>query len=322
MLRRVALTLLAIVGLGALAGCSKSTKTTAPVQSPAGFGAVTLHVTDAPAMFDAVNLDVQEVWVHRMNDGSEGDTLGDHDDGQHHGGDLNSMGHHDVAQMFHGRHEHDGDGSWIELADTVGVINLLDLQDGVFATLGVGAVPAGHYNQIRLKLGPNNTIVVDGVTSPLEVPSGERSGYKLIGRFEVTADVSSDIGIDFDAARSIHQEGNGDWVLRPRVRIAPLGTTGKIAGLIRPRLARSWIFAIQGADTVASTATHLGHYTLSLLPPGNYSVNVAPVGAFRDTSVSPISVAMNRTTDVAEIVLTPKAVVSPVMARPVGIAKR
>jgi hypothetical protein len=310
MLRRVSFLLLAIASFGALGGCSKSGSPMSPSRVASGYGVVTLHLTDAPAMFDHVNLDVREVWVHRIDDDTPGDTLGDCDSTEHDSTDRDSIEHdstdHDGdGDRHHGRHEHGDHGTWIQLDGTPGIIDVLALQDGVFATLGTGAVPAGSYNQIRLVLGVNNTIVVDNVSYPLEVPSEERAGFRLIGRFDVSVGGSADIGIDFDAARSIHQEGNGDWVLRPVVRIAPLGTTGRIAGQVHPESVRTWAFALQGADTIASSRTHEGRFTLALLPAGTYAIGLAPTGAYRDTTLSAVQVTINRTTDVGVIVLSP-----------------
>ncbi|MFI5372181.1 MAG: DUF4382 domain-containing protein [Candidatus Eisenbacteria bacterium] len=326
MSRRATLVVLALSGLvaiAALVGCSqKSSLATAPgTPSATGYGLVTLHIIDAPAMYDQINLDVQEVWVHRVNDGTCGDTLGD-SDGDDDGGQpgANDAEHHHHGH--HGHHEHDGQGNWIQLSNTPGVIDLLALQDGVFATLGTDSVPAGTYNQIRLVLGANNSIVVDSVSHPLEVPSACRSGYKLIGHFVVPAEGGTDVGIDFDAARSIHQEGNGDYVLIPVVRIVPLTDTGNIAGIVKPIRARAWVFAIQGADTVTSTRTRLGRFTLSLLPAGDYTVSITPTAGFRDTSLTGVSVAIHRTTDVGVIQLTPDTTASQGAASPARLARR
>jgi len=137
-----------------------------------GFVTVRISMTDAPGDYDAVNVVVREVRVHAAGDGE--------------------------------------DGGWITVraaADTT--IDLLSLTNGGFVTLGSELVPAGTYDQLRLVLGSGSTIVVDGVESPLKVPSGEQSGIKVKGRFTVPAGGSVDVGLDFDAAHSIHQTGNG-----------------------------------------------------------------------------------------------------------------
>jgi len=311
MLRRTVLSLLAFAALALTAGCSSksgSSLVTAPGTTTGnGYGMVTLHVTDSPAMYDNVFLDVQEVWVHRLNDHTPGDTLGDCRDSHDGDGGDRPGAYMDEHHRHHGRREHDRFGTWIQLSVTPGVMDLLAMQDGVFATLGADSVPAGHYNQVRLVLGDNNSVVVDSVSHPLLVPGTCRTGYVMVGKFDVPEGGGADIGIDFDAARSIHMMRNGDYFLIPVVRIVPLTDTGNIAGTVKPFFARSWVYAIQGADTVTSSRTRLGRFTLALLPAGDYTVAIAPVAGFRDTSVT-ASVAIHRTTDVGVIQLTPATV--------------
>jgi len=312
MLRRPLLTLLAIAGLATLAGCSRSSNPVAP--KPSGFGSVTMSLTDAPAAYDHLYLDVREVWVHRVDDGTRGDTLCSRDDERHHerdheGGASDTLGGHDGEDStgsHHDRdHERDEHGMWHRIDATAGIVDLLDLQNGVFKTLATGRVPAGVYNQVRLKLGPSNSIVVDGVEQPLKVPSGQSSGYKLFGRFEVPVEGNVDVGIDFDAARSVHQTGNGMWILRPVARIYEISTTGRIHGRVDPGAAVSWVYAMQGADTIAATrSAGDGGFTLALLPPGDYAVHITPtLEGFRDTTLSPVHVEAGHTTELGVIVL-------------------
>ncbi len=56
---------------------------------------------------------------------------------------------------------------------------MLDLQNGVDTLLATGTVQTGIVKEIRLILGPNNTILVNGVPNPLIVPSGAESGLKI-----------------------------------------------------------------------------------------------------------------------------------------------
>jgi hypothetical protein len=263
---------------------------------------VKLHLTDAPAMYDNVFLDVKEVWIHRVNDHTPGDTLGDADSTRHRGDD--DQGEDEGGDHYCHR-EHDFDGTWFKLSITPGVMDLLAMQDGVFATLGADSVPAGQYNRIRLVLGTNNSVVVDSMSHALRIPFEDRLGFLLIGSFEVVAGTSSDIGIDFDAARSIHPLMDGSYLLIPIVRIVPLTDTGNIAGTVKPAFARSWVFAIQGSDTVTSSRTRYGRFTLSMLPAGDYTLAIAPVRGFRDTSLTGVPVAIHRTNDVGVIQLSP-----------------
>ncbi|HSD20493.1 MAG TPA: DUF4382 domain-containing protein [Anaeromyxobacter sp.] len=128
----------------------------------------------------------------------------------------------------------DGEG-WIVLGTPNLVVDLLTLTGGVSATLVDGAtVPAGKYTQMRLVLGPRNTLkLADGSVRELTVPSGQQSGVKLTVNFEVAANTTRDVLVDLDAHRSIfvHQTGASEkLILRPTVRAVDVLATGAIAG--------------------------------------------------------------------------------------------
>lgn len=112
----------------------------------------------------------------------------------------------------------DDSTGWTDLSAVPGVYNLLDLQNGIDTLIGQGSVPAGLLKEIRLVLGNNNTIKVGGQTYPLTIPSGSESGLKIKVNKSLAAPLDS-LLIDFDAALSIHQEGTGDYKLRPVLKI-------------------------------------------------------------------------------------------------------
>jgi hypothetical protein len=235
-------------------------------------------MTDAPGDFESVNLVITQVSAHLAGGDESGDSLAD----SHTGG-------------------------WIVLNDTPATYDLLTLQNGVFVTIGTGKVPAGHYTQVRLKLGAGSNVTVDGVTHPLFVPSGMQTGLKLVGNFDVPADGLVDIALDFDAARSIFQDGTGRYHLKPTVKVLPFSTAGAITGQVSPAGTPTTIYAIVAPDTLGSTAAAAdGHFALSTLAPGAYSVAFHPASGFRDTTLAGVNVAPGATTNVGTVELTPQ----------------
>jgi len=107
---------------------------------------------------------------------------------------------------------------WMDLNTVAGVYDLLGLQNGVDTLLAVGTVPTSTLKQIRFVLGSNNSIVVNGVNYPLTVPSGSESGLKIMVNKRLNANLDS-LVIDFDAALSVHQTGNGEYILQPVLKI-------------------------------------------------------------------------------------------------------
>lgn len=139
-----------------------------------------VRLTDAPINFDAVNVDIVDVRVKFSDDSSN--------------------------------------TGWVSLVTYPGIYNLLDYTNGVDTLLATGAFPTQTVKEIRLVLGPNNTIVESGVSYPLTIPSGSESGLKIKinKRLQETLET---IIIDFDAALSVKKQGQGNYFLRPVLRI-------------------------------------------------------------------------------------------------------
>ncbi|HET9328689.1 MAG TPA: DUF4382 domain-containing protein [Candidatus Eisenbacteria bacterium] len=244
----------------------------------AGTGHVTVHLTDAPGDYDAVNVAITGVSLRR-----EGD-----DDG------------------------------WEDLDMEGGMFDLLLLQNGVMTTLALGDVPPGHYDQVRLLLGPGSNVVVDGETHSLTVPSGMSSGLKLKGDFDIVEGENHELILDFDAAKSIHRTGNGKYMMRPVVTLTvgdvvnppPADTTGSITGRTLPAGATATISAMQGTTTARSTTNDAtGAFTLDPLLAGSYDVKIDADTTYRDTTITGVSVAAGQVTELGDIQL--QTVVAP-----------
>jgi len=174
-----------------------------------------------------------------------------------------------------------GGHGWVVLGTPSKVVNLLALTGGVAETLVAGAtLPAGHFGQMRLVLGPNNTVrLLDGSVHPLKVPSGQQSGVKLTVNFEVQPGTTADVFIDFDAHKSIfvHEAGaSGKYLLRPTVRAYDRMVTGSISGTLTvdgslaplPNVVvTARTVGAAGPSVARSTTTDAaGRYVLDLLP--------------------------------------------------------
>jgi len=107
--------------------------------------------------------------------------------------------------------------AWLSINTKDSIYNLLDLQNGLTTVIAQDTVPAGVLQQVRFILGSDNTVVVNGVSFPLETPSAQSSGLKVkIGR--VLAETLNTFTLDFDASLSI-QEQNGSYKLQPVIKM-------------------------------------------------------------------------------------------------------
>jgi hypothetical protein len=187
-----------------------------------------------------------------------------------------------------------------------GVYNLLDLVNDKDTLLVNADIPAGRVQQIRLILGPNNTIRLnDGTLLPLQTPSAQQSGLKLNIHQSVEAGILYTLVMDFDAARSIVTTGNGSYILKPVIRTLLNAAGGSIGGVVVPYEFRTAVFAIQGTDTIAGTLTDtLGNYLIRGLNAGSYTVGYAPTNVeYEPQNKSGVIVATGQVTKLDTVVL-------------------
>lgn len=251
---RLSLATTTVFAAAALVACGGGgTSVPTPTPGPA-MGTLKASLTDAPACgFDEVNITVSKVRVHQS--AAAGET----------------------------------DGGWTDIAVPSTPINLLNLTNGVLATLGTVTLPAGKYTQIRLVLDANtgnnmanNVIPTGGTKQNLDTPSAVQSGIKLNGQFEVLAGQQADIVLDFDACKSVLTKGNGKYALKPVIKMIPVVLNG-VGGVMSSALLskRVMISAQQAGVVISSTVPNAttGEFFLSRLPAGNYDVVITADGS-------------------------------------------
>jgi hypothetical protein len=247
-----------------LISCTKSTNNNVPLSS--GAAHLSIRMTDAPASYDAVNVDIQGV-------------------------EITGPG-----------------GKAVTLNTSAGVYNLLDLANGVTALIARGDLNAGTVSQIRLILGSNNTVTVDGVDHDLKTPSAQQSGLKLQVHYDFQPDVSYAILLDFDALKSVVAQGNGNYLLKP-VITAVTSPTGEIKGSVTPVVAGTidaTVTATYANNTYTSTVDADGNFLITGVPAGTYNVKIAPSvtpPAFIEKDFSSVVVTSGNTTDMGAITL-------------------
>jgi hypothetical protein len=228
-------------------------------------GTVRVSITDAPADYDSVILVIRQVSVHREGPDNTG---------------------------------------WTSFVPDSSRYDLLRLSNGVFAEMGEVLVDAGHYTQVRLLLDPGSYVVENGIRRDIIIPSGMQTGLKLVGEFDVAAGMSVDLGIDFDAARSFHETGSGNLMLKPTCKVHVIDLTGVISGAVQPAEPASIVYAIAGTDTLGSAITGTaGEFKLTLLPAGSYTVAIDAPAAYRDTSLAGVGVTAGQVTSVGTVAL-------------------
>lgn len=169
----------------ALAGCG------------GGEGTVKVSLRDAPIDAEKVTVTISEVSVHYVPDGDDGAAADD-------------------EQASNGEETIDKPG-WINVLDGPVTYDLLTLKDNPTA-LGDLSLGEGKITQVRLYVAtdPAPSVTIAGVDYPMEVSSDK---IKIVGNFDVTADEEVAIDLDFDAAESVVEKGNGDYQLKPTIKL-------------------------------------------------------------------------------------------------------
>lgn len=121
-------------------------------------------------------------------------------------------------------------GGTVTVMSTPVTVDLLTLQNGAFLQLGAAALPAGEISQLRLLLAPgagHHVVMADGSTSPLKIPSGDQTGIKLNGPFQISACSETTLTVDFDGEKSVNVHPAGpqhSFILRPVIFVKQVET--------------------------------------------------------------------------------------------------
>ena len=206
----------------------------------AGNARVKISMTDAPGDFDAVFVEVIDVKIKSNNE--------------------------------------PGEDGWISVGNvTPRVYNLLDLTGGVTVMLADSQIPSGYLGQIRLILGNNNSVVIDGVTHELRTPSAQQSGLKLKIDQTLQPGITYNFLIDFDVERSIVVAGNsGNINLHPVLRVIANAVSGSIEGKVVNAGFQSVVSVTVGNEIISSYTNAEGFFVLYGLPQGTYDVMIKP----------------------------------------------
>ncbi|HLV13606.1 MAG TPA: DUF4382 domain-containing protein [Xanthomarina sp.] len=202
----------------------------------------------------------------------------------------------------------DDENGWVSLnAINTGVYDLLELTGGINVLLVDDfQIPSGTLNQIRLVLGENNTIVMDGVTYPLNTPSAQQSGLKIKVNETLVPNIHYTFLLDFDVDESIVVAGNsGNINLKPVIRASVEANSGALSGTVTPADYQTEVTVSNGLVTASAYTDATGKFTVVGLPEGMYTVVVTPdpASTYEGLIIEDVEISVGQTLDLGVITL-------------------
>lgn len=182
-----------------------------------------------------------------------------------------------------------------------GIYNLLDYSNGFDTVLVDSRITASRINQIRLILGTNNRVVKDGQSHPLQTPSAQQSGLKLNVQYDIVQGAEYRFILDFDASRSIVEQGNGGFLLKPVIRVITEAVSGGIEGRVVPDSAAYYTYVVANGDTIGTAVDSTGYFKIIAVPAGSYTLNANATAGYTDQTLSGVNVINGQITDVDTI---------------------
>lgn len=193
-------------------------------------------------------------------------------------------------------------GKTVLLNVNTGIYNLLNFSNGKDTLITSGTLEDAKVEQIRLILGPNNTVVVGNTTYPLSTPSADQSGLKLQVHQTLQAGILYSVLLDFDANKSIVETGNGTYKLKPVIRTIEAAISGAIRGNVLPLTTIAFVTATSASnETYSSNVNATGNFLLMGIPAGIYSVTVTPLLPLLPVTRTNISVTTGATVNLGTI---------------------
>lgn len=207
-------------------------------------------------------------------------------------------------------------GAWKTVFQGTKTFNLLTLANVKDVTtlphLVDGGLAAGHYDQLRL-IVDSATIKADGQTFPLTIPSGSNTGLKSLP-FDVASQQDTVLVLDFDVAQSVIKTGNGQYMLHPVIRLAPVTLTATLAGKVvdatcAPMGAQVTLKDAAG-NVVGSSITTIsspaaatdGQFAIHGISSGTYTLEVAAQGY--TTATQSVALTAPNMTDAGSVTLS------------------
>lgn len=279
--------LMAIAVSFMMTACNKSASVDTTL--PAGKEHLSLYLTDGPGLFDKVLIDIRSVKV--LVDTCPNTRHHDNDDWDHHGDNDQKK---------------DSCFVWENLNVKAGVYDILKFRNGADTLLAASGITKGSIRLIKIEMGTNNSVVKDSVSYPVFLRADARNFIliKLKGNeCEEYMPGKRRLWLDFDITRSIIQERDNKFYLKPVFHFYTVSSTGSISGKVGPKDGYPVVTVFNAKDTAYALPDKEGYFKLRGIKTGTYSVFINASNGYVDTTVTNVVVIAPKETSVGTIKL-------------------
>jgi len=263
--------------------------------SAVGQQTVSLYMTDAPVAYNQVLIDIKSVQV--LVDTSKNTRRND------------TCNFERIGEDHHNRRDDKKDAAmvWEDLGVRAGIYDILQLRNGVDTLLANKTVVNGAIRMIKLELGTQNSVMVDSVVYPLQLPA-TANPYVLVklkgDELDEYLPRKSRLWLDFDLANSIVKERNGQYYLRPFFKPFIVKNTASITGVIAPKDAKATVTVYNTTDTTLAIPNHDGKFKIRGLKEGSYTVIINSSNGYATKTINNITVTKTKEAELGVITLT------------------
>jgi hypothetical protein len=197
------------------------------------------------------------------------------------------------------------DGKDVTMNVHKGIYNLLNYSNGMDTLIATCNMGVAIVQQIKLILGPNNSVMSNGISYPLSTPSADQTGLIMQMHQMMMAGEQYNAILDFDANTSVVNLGSGMYELKPVMRMIDMTTCGDIKGQISP-VTSAYVTAntmpmMSMMMMCSSYVNSTDNFLMMGLPVGTYSITVTPAMPYNPITKSNIVVTAGATTNMGTI---------------------
>jgi Domain of unknown function (DUF4382)/Carboxypeptidase regulatory-like domain len=198
------------------------------------------------------------------------------------------------------------DNPYIVISDIPMDFNLLELRNGITASLPEIEIPVGSYDLVRLYVEDASIVLKENLEKfNLKVPSGDETGIKIFIKpeIQIQGGLTAELLIDFDLSKSFVVQGSPDAIngfhFKPTLRAVNNSLAGSIYGVASDAngpLEGVMITVTLDEENASAITDENGYYEILGLMVGEYSVTALSDG-YVNGEVSGIAVTANNKTE-------------------------